>query len=78
MKTSLIIEDSLYRAAKTEAERTGKTISQTISFWASAGRLALKGEKRKKKRVIPVLNLGEPRLDLTSRRDWLDLLDDEK
>ncbi|MBK5290435.1 MAG: hypothetical protein JJE04_01910 [Acidobacteriia bacterium] len=78
MKTSLVIDDSLFRAAKAEAERTGKTISETISAWASAGRRSLKEEKRKKKRVLPVLDLGQPRIDLTSRRDWLDLLDDRK
>ena len=34
MKTSLTIEDSLFKAAKKEADRLGKTVSEMISLWA--------------------------------------------
>jgi hypothetical protein len=44
MKTSLILEDSLFDDAKREAQRAGKTISQTINEWSCAGRNAKKAE----------------------------------
>jgi len=75
MKTSLIIEDSLFKAAKREAEKMGKTISETISLWARVGRETLL--KRKKIQTsLKTVNLGGPaKIDLSSRRDWMDELE---
>lgn len=76
MKTSLIIEDSLFEAAKKEAGRQNKNISEMIVMWARAGYKHLSHESKKtnrKKKLAP-LDLGGPaKLDLTSRRDWMDL-----
>lgn len=75
MKTSLILEDSLFDDAKREAQRTGKTISQTISEWARAGRDAKKAEKPKE-RIVPTLDTGGPaRISLDRRSEWMDELD---
>lgn len=77
MKTSLIIEDSLYQAAQKEAQKTGKTISDTLSHWARIGREAL-GQRKKNAspaKLHPVDLGGPPSIDLNCRRDWMDALD---
>ena len=76
MKTSLVLEDSLFREAKKEAERHRKTVSEVISGWARLGRNVLKREKRETRPVLKSVDLGGPAsIDLNSRRDWMDLLD---
>lgn len=77
MKTSLNLEDSLYRAAQAEARRSGKSVSQTISEWARAGRefLLRDREKRKKPTLTAAENCGELILDVSSRKHWMEVLD---
>ena len=77
MKTSLVIEDSLFKAAQKEAQKTGATLSETISYWARLGReMLVKNKKNKSKRSFKPVNLGGSALvDINSRRDYLDLLE---
>ncbi|MBI1882595.1 MAG: hypothetical protein HYS08_00075 [Chlamydiae bacterium] len=76
MKTSLIIEDHLFRAAQREAQRQGKTLSETISFWARVGWESLKHQKKSPTRDVKPVDLGGPsRVNLKSSRDWIDFLD---
>lgn len=75
MKTSLNLDDNLFRAAQREALKTGKTMSELINHWASFGRKCLIDAPKKQKSFSPI-NLGGPtKIDLTSRRDWMDQLD---
>jgi len=74
MKTSLIIDDSLFKEAKREAERENKTLSETISYWARVGRNYLKKSKKSPKKLKTV-NVGRPLISLKSRREWMDILD---
>ena len=74
MKTSLILEDRLFREARKEAQARGKTISETISHWARVGWETLK-KGQKGRRRLKAVDLGGPALvDLSSRRDWMDTL----
>lgn len=78
MKTSLNIEDSLFRDAQKEALKERKTISEIISLWAREGKKILQVQKKSRtgRRKLEAINLGDPaRVDLTSRRDWMDTLD---
>jgi hypothetical protein len=75
MKTSLNIEDSLFEAAKKEAERTGKTLSETISTWAREGRRLVARQQRERRPTPPVDLGGSATVDINSRRDWMDALD---
>ena len=76
MKTSLVIEDSLFKAAREESLKGSKTISETISYWARIGREALKKSKMNPARSLKTVDLGGAALvDLNSRRDWMDVLD---
>lgn len=80
MKTSLIIDDPLFNAAQKEALKNKTTVSQTLSFWAKVGRevLAQKKWKPASKRILKTVDLGGPALiDLSSRKDWRDILDQE-
>ena len=78
MKTSLIIDDRLFREARKEAQKTGKTLSEMISHWARIGWETLrKSRSRPTKGEFKAVNLGGPsKIDLRSRRDWMDTLDE--
>jgi hypothetical protein len=77
MRTSLNIEDRLMEAAKREAEKNKQTISETITRWARYGYEALRKQKHQKTPRLRTVDLGGPaKIDLNSRRDWLDQLDE--
>ncbi len=78
MKTSLIIEDKVFKEAQKEAIETGKTVSQIITFWATLGKEYLKIKQKDKKKSFKPLQLGEPKLDLSSRKNWMEELEDDR
>lgn len=76
MKTSLVLDDRLFRAARQEAQRNGKTLSETISHWARVGWEALRRERTTRRTTFHAVDLGgAAAIDLHSRRDWMDTLD---
>lgn len=75
MKTSLVIEDSLFKAARKEAQKQKKTLSEIISFWARIGRQMLSKHKTKANELKAVDLGGPSSVDINSRRDWLDTLE---
>lgn len=76
MKTSLVLEDSLFREAQKEAHRARKTLSEVISEWARLGKDLVRGKKRAKPLKVRALDLGGPAtIDINSRREWMDLID---
>jgi len=77
MKTSLILDDRVFEDAKKEAHKTGKAISEIISSWASLGRDVWRQKKGKTPRSFKPLNLGEEKLDLTNRKEWMGELEDD-
>lgn len=77
MKTSLNINDHVYKTAQREAQNRNSTISEVISFWAQVGLDFIKKQRTQKKSVFKPVDLGGPSgVDLNSRRDWMDLLDE--
>ena len=77
MKTSLIIDDLLFKEAKKESNKTGKTISEIISSWAKLGKDAWTQNKHKQRKDFKPLNLGTPNFDLLNRKAWMAELDGE-
>ncbi len=76
MKTSLVIEDSLFKAAQKEAQKTGGNISETISYWARMGREFLVKKKKRSSLKFKPVDLKKPaQVDINCRRDWMDILD---
>lgn len=76
MKTSLVLDDNVFRAAKKEATRLGKTVSEIVSLWARVGRDEwMKLQRSKTKKTFRAVDLGEPQIDLSSRRNWLEELE---
>lgn len=76
MKTSLNIEDSIFKAARREAERLGKTVSEVVSYWARVGRETLTKRGRQQLRKVPAVDLGGPAsVNLNARRDWMESLE---
>lgn len=76
MKTSLNIDDAVFKAAQRETLKNKRTLSEIISEWARLGRYAVLKRKNKPSKIKTV-NLGGPaRFDLNSRRNWMDFLDE--
>ena len=78
MKTSLIIDDKIFQEAKKEAAQSGRSISEVISHWARAGRDEWMERKRSKKKDFKPVDLGSLQLDLSSRRNWMEELEDDR
>ena len=77
-KTSLKISDTVFKDAKAQSLKTGKTMSEIISQWAMMGRQILKQQsKAKVSRFMPV-HLGKSKIDLTTRKKWMSELDKHK
>ena len=77
MKTSLTIDDSLYEDAKKAAQRTGRTLSATISDWARIGRKLEQQRSRTKPALAPA-DLGRPLMNIDTRDAVVDALDDDR
>ncbi len=78
MKTSLIIDDRVFEDAKKEANKSGKTISEVISKWAQVGRQVFKQKiKNQLPKEFKAKNLGAPQMDLSSRKDWMEELEND-
>lgn len=76
MKTSLILDDRVFEDAKKESQKTGRAISEIISSWASLGRDIWRQKKGKASKSFKPLNLGEEKVDLTNRKEWMEDLED--
>ena len=77
MKTSIILDDRVFEEAKKEASRSGRSLSEIISQWASLGREVWKNKKAQPNKFKP-LDLGVEKIDLTSRKEWMEDLDDDR
>lgn len=77
MKTSLNLEDELFQAAKKEAAKSGRTLSEVVSYWARLGRDSLKAAAKARPKDFKPVDLGGPAtVDLTNRRAWMEALDE--
>jgi hypothetical protein len=77
MKTSLVIDERVFEDAKKESLRTGKSLSEIISEWASLGRELWKKKGTKKLNKFVPLNLGVQKIDLNNRKEWMESLEDD-
>ena len=77
MKTSLVIDNYLFKEAQKSALQDQKTVSEVLSHWARVGLEMLRQKKNKKKSFsLKTVNLGKPAVDINSRHEWMDALDD--
>ena len=76
-KTSLMIDEQLFLDAKKAALKEKKSMSQVICDWAKAGKLQNE-QHAAQQDVFQPLSLGglTAKIDFTSRRIWMDELDD--
>ena len=75
MKTTLYLPDALHRRAKTEASAAGMTLTD---FFRRALETALAKRMEKKgayRFAPPTVRLGRLRIDVSSRKAWMDRLD---
>lgn len=78
MKTSLILDDRVFEDAKNEANKTGNSISEIVSQWAALGREVWKQKKAMRPKKFKPFNLGEEKIDLTSRKEWMEEVEDDR
>jgi hypothetical protein len=78
MKTSLLLDDRVFAEAKKESLKTGRSVSEIISEWAALGREQWKKLKSKKGGTFKPLDLGEQKMDLTNRKEWMEDLGDDR
>lgn len=76
MKTSLILDDRVFEEAKKEAYKSGRSISEIVSQWAALGREVWRNKKSQNPKNFKPMNLGAEKIDLTSRKEWMEDLDD--
>lgn len=76
MKTSLMIDDHLVRAAKSEAMKRHTSVSAVLTHWARIGReVEVKG-RSKKASAFRGLHLGGPaKVDVNRRVHWMEMLE---
>lgn len=77
MKTSLILDDRVFEEAKKEASKSGRSLSEVVSQWAALGREVWRQKKVKNTPKFKPLDLGSEKIDLTSRKEWMEDLDDD-
>jgi hypothetical protein len=78
MKTSLILDDKIFEDAKKEAQKSGRSISEIISQWSALGRELWRQNKAAKSKKFKPLDLGQERVDLTNRKEWMEDLGDDR
>ena len=78
MKTSLILDERVFEDAKKEAHKSGRSVSEVISLWAALGREAWRQKKGQSTKKFKSLDLGAEKVDLTSRKEWMEDLDDDR
>lgn len=76
MRTTLIIDDAVFRKLKTLAAEQGRTLSQVTQEVLQRGLDEPRSTVRRKAVKLPSFAMGAPRVDVADRDRLLDLLDD--
>jgi plasmid stability protein len=75
MRTTLVIDDELFRQLKRQAAEEGRTLSEVTQEALRRG-LAPREPRRRPKRVkLPSFHMGKPLVDLADRNQLYDVLD---
>ncbi len=76
MRTTLIIDDAVFRKLKTLAAEQGRTLSQVTQEVLQRGLDESRPTLRRKAVKLPTFAMGTPRVDVADRDRLLDLLDE--
>ena len=77
MKTSLIINDYVFKEAQKESLESNSTLSEVISRWASEGLKLFKQRSKVGVKKFKPVTVGKVLIDINSR-DWMDQLSGER
>jgi hypothetical protein len=77
MRTTLQIDDDLYRAAKTAAAESGRTLASIVEDALRLALYAKSGPQESKPFKLPVFSMGPPLpgVNLDSNAELLDLME---
>ena len=73
-RTTLILEDSVWRSIRKLAEREGKTLSEVVNAFLIEG-LRQRAEPSAKEFRLPSFHMGKPRVHLGDRDALESLMD---
>lgn len=75
MRTTLVIDDALFRELKRRAAEQKRTLSQVTQETLRRGLAPVRSSKRRKRVRLPSFALGRPKVDLADRDQIFDVLD---
>lgn len=75
MRTTLVIDDQLFRQLKKRAAEEGRTLSEVTQEVLRRGLAPRKPARRAKRVTLRSFAMGKPAVDLADRNQLFDLLD---
>ncbi len=75
MRTTIVIDDELFRALKKRAAEENRTLSEVTQEALRRGLLPRPPASRSKRVRLPSFAMGKPAVDLADRSQLLDTLD---
>ncbi len=75
MRTTLVIDDELFRELKKRAAAENRTLSEVTQEVLRRGLVGRKAAPRSPRVKLPSFAMGKPRVDLADRNQLLDILD---
>ena len=75
MRTTLVIDDELFRELKRRAADEGRTLSEVTQEALRRGLLRTPARRRSQRERLPSFAMGKPAVDLADRGQLLDALD---
>jgi hypothetical protein len=75
MRTTLVIDDALFRELKRRAVEQNRTLSDVTQDALRRGLAVATSRRRKKPGRLPTFAMGRPRVDLADRNQLYDVLD---
>lgn len=75
MRTTIVIDDELFRALKRRAAEEGRTLSEVTAETLRRGLLRRDADRRPRRVRLPSFSMGQPAVDLADRNQLFDVLD---
>jgi hypothetical protein len=75
MRTTLVIDDALFRELKRRAAEQNRTLSDVTQDALRRGLAVAKPPRRRRPSRLPTFAMGPPRVDLADRNQLYDVLD---
>ena len=75
MRTTLVIDEDLFRRLKERAAREGRTLSDVTQEVLRRGLAPARSPRPRRRTKLPSFRMGSPLVDVADRSQLLDILD---